>query len=121
VSVRELVKQRLLVQGRDFHPCRALDDAVARERLGYHELHEFATAEIAQAVAASGKGVAAVSDDPRFELHPITIEGVEGPLRISLCAARPPDHHGAATIEDIAGRLHQFCITRYGEQSRPPS
>ena len=119
VFVQELVEQRLLVQGRDFHPRRALDHAVARERLGYYELHEFGTAEIAQAVAASGKGVAVVSDDPRFELHPLGVEGRDGPVRISLWAAWRSDHHGATTIEGIAHRLHEFCIARYGEQARP--
>lgn len=121
VPIDELVTAHLLVQSRDFHPRRALDHAVAAARVGYDDLHEFGTAEVAQAVAASGKGVAVVSDDPRFGLHPLIIECPDGPVRISLWAAWRPDHHGAATIADIAQRLHQFCLTRYGEQSRPPS
>ena len=121
VSVEELVTQHLLVQSRDFHPRRALDHAVAAAQVGYEELHEFGSAEVAQAVAASGKGVAVVSDDPRFGLRPLVIEGPNGSVRISLWAAWRRDHHGAGTIADIAHRLHQFCISRYGEQSRPAS
>ena len=110
VGVDELVARTLLLQTRDFHPRRALDQALAAAGLAYGEFHEFATAEVAQAVAASGRGVAVVSDDPRFNLRPVAIQGV----RISLYAAWEPHHHGAATIEAIAGRLRTFCAGRYG-------
>ena len=76
---------------------------------------------MAQAVAASGKGVAVVSDDPRFGLHPLGIDGPAGPVQISLWAAWRPDHHGAVTLADLASRLRDFCATRYGEAARPPS
>ncbi|GAA0739763.1 LysR family transcriptional regulator [Dactylosporangium roseum] len=119
LPIEDLVGQRLLVQDREFHPRRALDQAMARASLAYGEVYEFDTAEVAQAVAASGKGVAVVSDDPRFGLHPLVLVGGDGPVQISLWAAWRIDHHGATTIERIAGRLREFCIDRYGEQARP--
>lgn len=119
VRLKELLDERLLAQSREFHPRRALDHAVSAAGLGYDELHEFGTAEVAQAVAASGKGVAVVSDDPRFGLHPVGIHGDHGQVQISLWAAWRHDHHGSYTIADIAARLRDFCTSRYGEQARP--
>lgn len=120
VPLEELVDQPLLAQSREFHPRRALDQAVAAARLGYRSVHEFDTAEVAQAVAASGRGVAVVSDDPRFELHGLGIDGPGGPVHISLFAAWEPTHHGQVVISAIARRLRDFCIARYGERVRPP-
>jgi DNA-binding transcriptional LysR family regulator len=120
VPLEELVEQPLLAQSREFHPRRALDQAVALAGLGYRSVHEFETAEVAQAVAASGRGVAVVSDDPRFGLHGLGIDGPAGAVHISLYAAWDPGHHGGATIAGIAQRLADFCIARYGAQVTPP-
>lgn len=120
VPLAELVERPLLTQNRDYHPRRALDSALATARLAYTELHEFGSPEVAQAVAASGRGVAVVSDDPRFDLQPLTVDGPTGPLGISLYAAWQPSHHGAATIGRLAARLAAFCVARYGEQVTPP-
>jgi DNA-binding transcriptional LysR family regulator len=120
VPLAELVERTLLTQNRDYHPRRALDSAVATARLAYANLHEFGAAEVAQAVAASGRGIAVVSDDPRFDLQPLMIDGPPGPLGINLYAAWRPDHHGAAIISRLAARLAAFCVARYGEQVTPP-
>jgi DNA-binding transcriptional LysR family regulator len=120
VRLAELVERPLLTQTRDYHPRRALDSAMATARLAYSDLHEFGSAEVAQAVAAAGRGVAVVSDDPRFGLRPLAIDGPTGLLGISLYAAWHPDHHGAATIQMLAARLAAFCVSRYGEQVTPP-
>lgn len=119
VGLDVLVTQALLVQTREFHPRRALDQAVGAARLAYGQLHEFVRAEVAQAVAASGRGVAVVSDDARFALRPLQIEGPHGTLRVHLYAAWEPTHHGAPAIRDIASRLAAFCVQRYGEQVAP--
>ena len=119
-SLDDLVAHPLLVQNREFHPRRALDSAVAAARLAYAELHEFGSPEVAQAVAASGRGIAVVSDDPRFDLQPLAIDGPAGQVGISLYAAWTPSHHGAATIGRMAARLAAFCVARYGEQVTPP-
>lgn len=120
VPLEELVEQPLLAQGREFHSRRALDQAVALSGLGYRSIHEFETAEVAQAVAASGRGVAVVSDDPRFGLRGLGIDGPADAVHISLYAAWDPRHHGAEAIAGIAQRLRDFCIARYGAQVTPP-
>jgi DNA-binding transcriptional LysR family regulator len=116
VGLAELVGQTLLLPTRDYHPRRALDQAVEAARLSYGEVHEFTSAEAAQAVAASGRGIAVVSDDTRFGLVPVAIAG---PLRISLFAAWDPGHYAAATIASVASRLADFCVRRYGDQVAP--
>lgn len=120
VPLGEVVAQPLLVLTQDFHPRRALDQSVTGARLAYDSLREFGTAEVAQAVAAAGRGIAVVSDDPRFGLVPLAIEDPEGLVHISLYAAWDRGHHGAATIAGLARRLRSFCIARYGEDVAPP-
>lgn len=114
VPLAQLVGSELLVLTTDFHPRRALDLALAREGLGLNVAREFTSAQVAQAIAASGRGIAVVSDDRRFNLHPLRISGKDGAVTISLYAAWDPRHHGANTIAGIARRLRAFCIARYG-------
>jgi DNA-binding transcriptional LysR family regulator len=119
VELSDLIGQTLLLPARDYHPRRALDRAVEAARLSYHEVHEFASAEAAQAVAASGRGIAVVSDDARFGLRPLAVAGPDGPVRISLYAAWDRTHFAAATIRAVAERLAAFCVARYGDEVAP--
>lgn len=119
VGLDELVDQDLLVLNRDFHPRRALDQATSRAGLGYRSLLEFGSSQVAQAVAAAGRGIAIVSDDPRFGLTPLGIAGDDGAVHINLYAAWEPGHHAAATISDLARRLGGYAVLRYGAQVQP--
>jgi DNA-binding transcriptional LysR family regulator len=122
VDLAELPTERLLVLTDDFHPRRALDRAAAEARVGYGEVLEFDAAVIAQALAAAGRGVAVVSDDPRFDLHGLRILGARRkPVHISLYAAWDPGHHAAAGLAGLAHRLSAFCIDRYGTETAPRS
>ena len=114
VRLARLAEQHLLLLGSEQHARRALDTAMAAAGLGYQSATEFHTPEVAQAVAAAGRGVAVVSDDPRFGLHPLAVETGAGPVSISLFAAWLADHHAHRTIRDLAGRLKRFCASRYG-------
>jgi DNA-binding transcriptional LysR family regulator len=80
---------------------------------------EFATPQLAQAVAAAGRGIAVVSDDPRFGLHPLDILDDRGGLHIRLYAAWDGEHHAAAAIGALAERLSAYCVARYGPQVAP--
>jgi DNA-binding transcriptional LysR family regulator len=117
VALADLVTEPLLVLDRGQHARRALDAALVETGLAPESLTEFATPEVAQAVAAAGRGVAVVSDDARFGLAPVGIS-VEGhKLVVRLFAAWAPDHHAAATIASIAVRLSRFCLQRYGTEA----
>jgi hypothetical protein len=68
-------------------------------------------------MAASGHGVAVVSDDPRFDLHPLLILDSTGePMQIHLHAAWDAGHYALRSIEAFAAGLSRFCVERYGPQ-----
>lgn len=113
VRLAELADQPLLVLRPDQHSRQALDAAVLGAGVGLDDTTEFATAEVAQAVAAAGRGVAIVSDDPRFGLVPLRVRRERTHLVIRLHAAWLPDHHAAATLALLARRLNAFCESRY--------
>ena len=122
VTVAELVNQTLLLLTGDYSPRRVLDQAVDQARLTYSSMLEFGTPQVAQAVAAAGRGIAVVSDDARFGLQPLDIIGTRGALSIRLYAAWDREHHAAAAIAALATRLSDYCVARYGPQvaPRPP-
>jgi len=119
ITVAELVNERLLLLTGDYSPRRVLDHWVNQAGLTYSSVLEFGTPQVAQAVAAAGRGIAIVSDDPRFDLHPLDIIGARGALHIRLYAAWDREHHAATTIEAVARRLSDYCIERYGPQVAP--
>lgn len=119
VDVTALARRRLVLLTPEFRPRSLLDAAMDDAGVGYGEVVEVANAQVAQAVAAAGRGVAVVSDDPRFGLVPLRIDGPSGPVRIRLYAAWDPRHHAAPTLADLADRLATFCVERYGPQVAP--
>jgi DNA-binding transcriptional LysR family regulator len=119
VAVGELVERRLVLLTPDFRPRALLDAAVDAADVGYGDLVEVSNAQVAQAVAAAGRGVAVVTDDPRFDLVPLHIQAPDGPVRIRLYAAWDPRHHAAGALGEIAERLAAFCVERYGPEVAP--
>jgi DNA-binding transcriptional LysR family regulator len=119
VTVAELVDERLLLLTGDYSPRRVLDRWVDQAGLTYSSMLEFGTPQVAQAVAAAGRGIAIVSDDARFGLHPLGIVGAGGALHIRLYAAWDREHHAATAIGAVARRLSEYCIERYGPQVAP--
>jgi len=119
ITVGELVTQTLLLLTGDYSPRRVLDQAVNEARLTYSSTLEFGTPQVAQAVAAAGRGIAVVSDDARFGLQRLDIMGTGGRLSIRLYAAWDRDHHASAVISALATRLSDYCVARYGPQVAP--
>jgi DNA-binding transcriptional LysR family regulator len=116
VAVAELVRRPLILQPPEFRPRVLLDRAADAADLAYEEVVEVANAQVAQALAAAGRGVAVVSDDPRFDLVPLRISTGRGQLRLSLYAAWDPRHHAAPLLARLADRLADFCVARYGPE-----
>ncbi|MHB1474026.1 MAG: LysR family transcriptional regulator [Dermatophilaceae bacterium] len=119
VTVAELVLETLLLLTPDYSPRRVLDHSVEQSRLTYSSMLEFGTPQVAQAVAAAGRGIAVVSDDPRFGLQPLDIIGRRGALSIRLYAAWGREHHAATALAALARRLSDYCVARYGPQVAP--
>lgn len=119
VHVAELAERRLVLLTADFRPRTLLDAAMDAADISYGELVEVSNAQVAQAIAAAGRGVAVVSDDARFDLVALHIESPIGPVRIRLYAAWDSHHHAARTIADIAERIAAFSVRRYGAEVAP--
>jgi DNA-binding transcriptional LysR family regulator len=102
-----------------FKPRQILDRAIDQARLAAADLVECSNPQVAQALAAAGRGVAIVTDDPRFDLRGAEIVGRDGPLRIELFAVWEAEHHAAAALAALTGRLADFCVERYGAEVAP--
>lgn len=116
VDVRDLVARPLVLLTEDLRPRPLLDAAVEDAAVGYGDVLEVSNAQVAQALAASGRGIAVVSDDPRFGLVPLHIEAPAGRVRIRLYAGWDPRHHAAEALAALAERLSAFCVERYGAE-----
>lgn len=119
VTVDELAGETVISMTPEFKPRKILDGVLAQAGLSVPDLLESSNAQVAQALAAAGRGVAVVSDDPRFGLIPLHLEDAQGPVRIRLFAAWEPQHHAQAKLAEVADRLSAFCQERYGPGVRP--
>jgi DNA-binding transcriptional LysR family regulator len=115
VPLAELVARPLVGLPATFTAREALDDAVAAAGTAYSSLVEAGNGTIAQALAAAGRGVAVVSDDPRFDLVPLAIDLADGRrVSVGLVAAWDPRSVAAPTVEAIARRLADWVSQEYG-------
>ena len=115
VTIDELATERLLVTGSDHGTRRQLDAAMSDAGLAYGVAAETNVPQVAQALAAAGRGVAVVSDDARYGLHGLRIRPAGGPLelRLPLFAAWDANHYAAAVIDDLVGDLRDYVQERY--------
>ncbi|WP_019145201.1 LysR family transcriptional regulator [Aeromicrobium massiliense] len=96
-----------------FGARRALDEAVSAAGLPPLRLTEASNGTVAQALAAGGRGVALVTDDPRFDLVPLPLTSEGRTVSIELHGAWSPEHPGAALLADLAARLRAWVARRY--------
>lgn len=113
VSIADLMTRPLLVTTRALSARRLLDSEIERSGAGPLEVVETFHAHVAQALAAAGRGVAVLSDDPRFGLVPLPVIGSDGPLVVSYHMAWRSDHHAADALRSLAERLRAFCAGIY--------
>ncbi|MBO9521401.1 MAG: LysR family transcriptional regulator [Nocardioidaceae bacterium] len=113
ICVGELVEETLIVLPSSYTARIALDAAVTQDGLSYPTRIRAANGTVAQALAAAGRGVAVVSDDPRFDLCPVRIGTASGSLAVRLVAVWDGRHPGSAVIADFAHRLGTFVRERY--------
>ncbi len=113
VGIEELAATRAIVLPPTATARQVLDVALASRGVGLGSALEAANGTLAQALAAAGRGVAVVSDDPRYGLRRAALVDGDTPLRIRLLAAWDPRHAGAPTIAATVERLREFVTTRY--------
>ncbi len=119
VEVSELGGEDVIAMTPRFTPRRILDSALAAAGVPVPDLIECGDARVAQALAAAGRGVAIVSDDPRFDLVPLHLHHDRAAVRLRLFAAWDPAHHARDTLAEVGRRLADFCVQRYGPGVRP--
>lgn len=119
VSLAELAREPLIVLGPDHGTRRLLDSAMADAGVSYEVAAETDVAQVAQALAASGRGVAVVSDDARYGLHGVRIRATRSEeLRVPLFGAWDPSHYAAVAISALVAQLAAFSEERYALELR---
>lgn len=111
VGVDALLREPLILLDRTFGARRIFDEEVSRSHSSYDLEAEVGVSEIAQALAAAGRGVAVLTDEPAYGLHAVEVLGGDGPLRIRLYAAWSATHYAAAAICEFAEALTVYCAT----------
>ena len=111
VELRTLLGRSLILPDRTHGTRRVFDEEVGRIGASYEILAEVGVPRIGQALAASGAGVAVLTDDPRYDLRRLAIRGEAGALHISLYAAWNGTHYAHAAIRSLAEALRSFCAT----------
>ncbi len=122
VGLAELAAGPLLLPTVEHTTRRLVDGAFQQLGLVGRRITECRLPQVAQALAATGHGVAVVSDDPRFGLRAIPVDGAAGGLRLPLYAAWERPHYADRTIRAVVRELADYCVARYGEAVRggPP-
>lgn len=117
VSITELADHRLVVLEPTARARQLVDQVLVEEGLAASDLVQCQNPQVAQALAAAGRGVAVLSDDPRFGLRPLHVRTRHGLLSLSLYAAWDPTHHATGELQRLAERLRDFCARRYEQES----
>lgn len=116
VGLAELVSETVIRLPPAYTAREALDAALAGAGLAPVSVLEASNGTVAQALAAAGRGVAVVSDDPRFDLVPVGVDvpGAGARLSIRLVASWSSGRSVAPVVATIADRLGEFVRARYG-------
>jgi len=101
IGLSTLLRQPLILLDLTHGTRRVFEDEVRRTHGSYRVAAEVGVPGIAQAMAASGIGVAVLTDDPAYGLRKLTIDGSDGPLHITLHAVWDPTHYSAAAIREF--------------------
>jgi DNA-binding transcriptional LysR family regulator len=122
VDLSELATEPLLLLPTTHTSRKVLDAALAARGLAADHVLVASNGTVAQALVAAGRGIAVISDDPRFDLDRVAVHvtssptnGTPGsePLSVRLYCAWDRAHPAAATVQSIAERIGEYTIARY--------
>lgn len=108
VELGELATYPMILSGRRSAVRRAVDAALHKHGLHVSPAAETRSEAMAQALAAAGRGVCVVVDDPQFGLgaRPVTAAGEA--LSITLYAAWDADHYARDEIHAVMTDLSEW-------------
>jgi DNA-binding transcriptional LysR family regulator len=121
VPLADLLDVPLVLPPPTFGARDALVTAVDAAGVVIEQVVEAGNGTIAQALAAAGRGVAVVSDDPRYDLRPLAIDVGRGVLSLRLVASWDPRSVAAQTMTALALRLQEWIGIHYENVSAPGS
>lgn len=113
VSLREVLEEPLILLDEGAVSRRVFDDAVAETGVPYRIRFEVSLSRAAQALAAASRGVAILSDEPRFSLSAIPLVTGTGPLTLALFALWDPAHYAAEQIGGLVETLTSYCEAHF--------
>ena len=116
MPLERLAASRLLVLDPSARSRRLLDESLVEAGVAARELLECSNPQVAQALAAAGRGVAVLSDDPRFDLVPLrvrTLDRSPDPDAAPPPGTAPPRRRRARPPRPRASA--PSALERYGE------
>ncbi|BDZ54335.1 LysR family transcriptional regulator [Agromyces marinus] len=113
VPISELVQEPLILMSRAHGVRQMLDSAAARAGLAFTASVETTSPVLAQALAAAGRGVCVLSDDPQFGLDAVPISTSAGDLIITLFGVWDEMHYAGARIVECLRELSTFNAELY--------
>ncbi|WP_136611082.1 LysR family transcriptional regulator [Sinomonas albida] len=120
VDLADLQGHPLLLAATGSAIRHVIDDAAAEAGLALDVSAEVSSSNVAQALAAAGRGLAVAAEPPQFGLEMRALTHRGRPLSIIDWAAWDPDHYAAPEIEALAHHLSDWARLnlRYGAQAK---
>jgi len=119
VELAELLGQPLVVLDSRSASRRLLDHAVGLQALAYDLAFEVGLSDAAQALAASGRGVAVLTDEARYGLVGLPIRDHGRALTLPIVALWQSDHYAADRILLLADELAAWCESTFSSVGPP--
>ncbi|MGR0220849.1 LysR family transcriptional regulator [Agromyces sp. ZXT2-6] len=113
IPIAELVREPLIVMSRAHGVRQMFDSAAARVGLSFTASVETTSPSLAQALAAAGRGICVLSDDPHFDLAAVPISTPNGDLIITLFGVWDEMHYASSRIAACLEELSAFNAELY--------
>ena len=120
ITLEELVDERVVVTSPEFMSRRVLNGAIDVAGLTVPDIVETNSGRVAQALVATGNGVAVVTEDAFFGLKPAKIVSRGVVLSVWLHAGWRADHYARDEVQALAEQLARFAQARYPEFTPGP-
>lgn len=112
VPLEELLDDPLILLTPNSAARRAVDDALAMIGREYGPHVVVRHPSVAAGMAAAGRGIALLTDDPARGCSAVPITGPEGLLLVPIIAGWSADHPRREHIEQVLEELHRFLDVR---------
>ncbi|GAA1608418.1 LysR family transcriptional regulator [Actinoplanes couchii] len=109
VELTDLLNDPLIVMNRTNMARLVVDEALAALDRSPAHLIEMRSSLLAQGVAASGRGVALLTNWPRFDLATVPVTVTGQPVRIPMYAGWDPTHYAADVLTRLIDEIEVFC------------